>query len=95
MAGPIYAEILSGTKTRASHEQLADLLEGLNRIPEPPDAWEQVALARFTLAREGFQASLVDLLIAVVAASAGHSILTRDHDFERIVRVIPFELEVF
>ena len=93
--GGVYAEVLSGTASRADFELLGGLLEGLEWIPEPANLWERVAEARFTLARRGFQAAILDLIIAFCALDAGHTLLTRDRDFARIQTVLPFELDVF
>jgi predicted nucleic acid-binding protein len=57
--------------------------------------WERVAEARFTLARRGFQAAILDLIIAFCALEASHTLLTRDRDFATIQTVLPFELDVF
>lgn len=94
-AGAVYAEVLSGTASRGDFDLLSGLLHGLEWLPEPRDLWERVAEARFTLARRGFQAAIVDLVIALCALEARHTLLTRDRDFTRIRTVVPFELEVF
>jgi predicted nucleic acid-binding protein len=95
LIGPVYAELLSGTKTRASFDELRELLQGLDWLDEPDDVWDQVVQARFTLARQGEQVAIVDLIIALTAAAAGYSIVTRDGDFKRIARVVSFEIVVF
>jgi hypothetical protein len=93
VCGPIVAEVLSGTRTRAEFARLKAAFEGLALLPDPPDPWPRVAEARFALARRGTQAGLVDLLIAIAAAGSNHVLLTRDSDFRRIAAVVPFELE--
>lgn len=93
--GPIYAELLSGAQSRPVFHQLALLLRSLDMLAPPAAAWQQVAEARFALARQGSQIHLVDLLIAVTALQAGHSLLTRDRDFAVIARVVPVEVDVF
>ena len=93
--GPIYAEVISEAKERPGFERLGRLFRSLPWLVPPASAWEQVAGVRFTLARQGVQAHLVDLLIAVTALEAGHSVLTRDRDFEVIARVLPVEVVVF
>lgn len=95
IAGAVYAEVLSGTASRADFELLGRLLEGLEWLPEPANLWERVAEARFTLARRGFQAAILDLIIAFCALEASHILLTRDRDFSRIQTVLAFELELF
>jgi predicted nucleic acid-binding protein len=95
IAGAVYAEVLSGTASRGDFELLDGLLRGLEWLPEPANLWERTAEARFTLARRGFQTAILDLIIALCALEASHTLLTRDRDFTRIQTVLPFELEVF
>lgn len=95
VAGPIMAEVLSGAGSRAEFDHLKDLLEGLERLADPPDLWDRVAEARYALARKGHQASLVDLAIALACLDGGHTLVTRDRDFRAIRRVLPLELEAF
>jgi predicted nucleic acid-binding protein len=93
VCGPIVAEVLSGTRTRADFARVKAAFEGLALQPDPIDAWPRVGEARFALARRGTQAALIDVLIALTAADANHALLTRDSDFRRIAAVIPVELE--
>ena len=95
IAGPVAAEVLSGARTRAEFDLLRRILHGLDRLPEPESVWDRVAEHRFSLARQGCQASLVDLVIALSALDAGHSLLTRDVDFRRIQKVVPVEIAIF
>lgn len=93
VCGPIVAEVLSGARTRADFVKVKSAFEGLDLLPDPPDAWLRVGEARFALARRGTQAALIDILIALTAAEASHALLTRDSDFRRIAAVVPVELE--
>lgn len=95
ISGAVYAEVLSGTASRGEFDLLSRLLQGLDWLPEPPDLWERIAQARFALARRGFQAALLDLIIAFCTLEARHKLLTRDRDFARIQTVVPLELDVF
>ncbi len=95
ITGPVFAEVLSGARRPADFDLLNRLLRGLDRLSEPEALWDRVAEHRFALARRGYQASLVDLTIALAALDSGHTLLTRDRDFRRIQAVIPAELEVF
>ena len=95
LTGPVFAEVLSGARTRADFDLLNRLLRGLDRLREPESLWERVAEHRFALARRGYQASLVDLTIAMAALDAGHTLLTRDLDFRRIQAVVAAEVEIF
>lgn len=92
VCGPVLAEVLSGARSRSEFETLQSAFEGVDLLPDPPDAWPRIAEARFALARRGTQAALVDLLIALTAAEARHTLLTRDADFERIAAVLPVDL---
>lgn len=92
VCGPVLAEVLSGARTRAEFERLRSAFEGVDVLPEPPDSWPRIAEARFALARRGTQAALVDLLIALTAAEARHTLLTRDTDFARIASALPVDL---
>ncbi len=92
--GPIRAEVLSGARSRADYEYLRGLFDGLVAVPDPPALWERVSEYRFTLARGGFQAEIVDLAIAVATSARGFRLLTRDRDFERIRAVVPIELDL-
>ncbi len=74
---------------------LKELAEGLETLPDPARIWPRVADYRFTLARGGFLAGLLDLVIAVTALDAAMPLLTRDRDFERIRKVVPIELDLF
>ena len=95
VSGPIVAEVTAGARTPAIFQQLRARLGALTMLEPPPDVWERVAAARFSLARHGTQAHMVDLLIAMTASTAGHALLTRDRDFTGIARVLPLDVELF
>jgi predicted nucleic acid-binding protein len=93
--GPIAAEVLSGVPSRKDFDLLKRLFHGLDWLADPLSLWDRVAEHRFLLARAGYQASLIDLAIALTAGDAGQTLLTRDADFRTIRTVIPIELQVF
>jgi predicted nucleic acid-binding protein len=95
ITGIVLAEVLSGARDRPAFLRLERLLEALPFLREPAGVWLRVAETRFTLARGGYQAAITDLVIAIVAFDAGHTLLTRDRDFERIRAVVPLDLIVF
>ena len=95
ICGPVSAELLSGARTSGEYAILKELGEGLDWLPDPAGAWNRVADYRFALARAGFLAGLVDILIAITAFDAGLTLLTRDRDFARIRTVVPIELDLF
>jgi len=91
----IAAEVVSGARTRATFDDLASRFRALSTLPEPRDAWPRVAMLRFSLARQGCQAHLIDLIIALSAADAHHRLLTRDRDFVTIAKAASLDLELF
>lgn len=95
ICGAVHAEVLSGAKDRALYDRLALLFDGLTYFETGDAAWQKVGELRFLLARQGTQAHLVDLLIAVTAMEHGASLLTRDRDFARIAKVLPVTLKIF
>ena len=95
VSGPIIAEVTSGALTLASFTLVKARLGSTVSLSDPKDLWDRVADARFALARQGVQANLVDLMIAVTAHVHNHKLLTRDKDFSAIVRVIPLDLETY
>lgn len=90
--GLIRAEILSGARSDRDYRALRLGLSALPDAPDPPQPWERVALARYRLARQGFQASLADLLVAATASYHGLAVFTLDAAFSRIRSVMPLEL---
>lgn len=93
--GMIVAEIASGARTRAELDTLRQHLGALPELASPSDLWGRVAETRFALARQGVQAHLVDLAIAITASASGHRLLTRDRDFVAIGRATTLELDLF
>lgn len=93
--GPIIAEVASGARTLGAFNQVRAKMSAARLLTAPPDLWGRVAEARFHLARQGFQAHLVDLAIAVTANLSGHTLLTRDKDFVAIARAVPVDLELY
>jgi tRNA(fMet)-specific endonuclease VapC len=95
ITGPIAAEVLSGARTRSEYELLKRRFRGVQWVPDAEMLWLRAAEHRFALARNGFEAGLIDLVIALAAFDARDGLLTRDRDFERIRTVIPIELDLF
>lgn len=91
----IAAEVVSGARTRAVFDELALRFAALPAIGEPPRAWPRIAAVRFALARRGHQAHLIDLAIALAAAEARHTLLTRDRDFDVIAPLVGLDLDRF
>ena len=95
ICGPVEAELLSGARTSREFAALKALAEGLEAVPDADRMWARVRDYRFALARGGFLAGLIDLVIAATAFDAGLPLLTRDRDFQRIRTVVPIELDLF
>ena len=86
---PIRVEVLSGAPNKREFERLRDLFVSLIEFELPHDVWTRMEEHRFTLARRGYAASLIDLLIALTAQQRQASVWTLDEDFEHIATVIP------
>lgn len=90
--GLIRAEILSGANSHADYRRLGDSFSALVLLSDPPDLWNQIAQARYHLARRGFQAAIADMVVAVTASHYGKEVLTLDAAFHRIKTVVPFKI---
>lgn len=88
--GPIRAEVISGAKTRREFQRLRDLFTAIRDLPPPEAIWNVIEAHRFTLARRGYQASLVDVWIALTAHTHEAALWTLDEDFQHIATVVPF-----
>ena len=93
--GPVYAEILSGARNKATLEDIKWQFRGIAWVMAHEPVWERTAETRFALARFGRSCAIVDVMIALAAADSGVRLLARDRDFRRIVGVLPLDLEVF
>lgn len=89
---PIFAEVVSGARSRREFARLLSAMSTLPHPAEPDDLWGRIADARFRLKRKGTRAAIVDLWIAVAASLSGLPLLTLDSDFDRIGVAVPIEL---
>lgn len=92
MHGLVRAEILSGTRSPAEYRGLRRTLDALPSVGDPPALWDIVARARWRLARNGFQASVADLVVAATASYHRKTLLTLDDGFTRIRQALPLKL---
>ncbi|MBI3299708.1 MAG: PIN domain-containing protein [Elusimicrobia bacterium] len=92
MTGLVQAEILSGAVSPRQFAALRDYLSAFDSLPDPPDLWPRVGAVRFRLARRGFQASIADIVIGVVAHCYRASLFTKDAHFASIAKVLPLRL---
>ncbi len=88
----IVVELLSGARNEPEYRMLEDRLAGLPRLEIPTGFWGKVAWARFRLARGGYQASVPDVSIAVIARHYGCSLLTLDRPLTRIAKSLSVKL---
>lgn len=88
--GLIKAEVLSGARNEKEFHRLAEGLDALPLLSDPPNLWDLVGQARYQLARKGHQCAIADLVIAVNAHFFGKYLYSLDSDFRRIQTVIPF-----
>jgi predicted nucleic acid-binding protein len=86
----IRVELLSGARTEPEYRRLEDDLAGIPILSIPEAFWNQVAYARFQLARKGIQASIPDVSIAVLARHYGCPLLTGDRLLATMASVIHF-----
>lgn len=91
----VTAEVISGTRSRAAFDEIRGHFAALPSLPAPEDLWPRVAELRFTLARRGTHAHLIDLAIASIAVHASHRLLSRDRDFTSIAQLTGLDLELF
>jgi predicted nucleic acid-binding protein len=89
--GVIRAELLSGAASEAHYRMLESRLLSAPILDDAPDLWERTAWARFRLARNGHQASLLDICIAVTAHYHRVRLWSNDRQFSAIQKVVPFK----
>ena len=87
---PIRAEVVSGAKTEGEFRQIRDLFSGLQVLESSQEVWDRLEAARFTLARRGIQASLIDLMIGSLSQIYHVPLWSLDKDFDRIRPVLSF-----
>ena len=90
--GLVRAEVLSGALSARDYRRLGEGFSAVTTLADPPNLWDLVGRARYRLARQGFQASIADLVVATVASYHHRKLFTLDQDFGRIRKVLAFEL---
>ena len=91
MNGIIRAELLSGARSESEYRFLEGRLVSVPVLAAPETLWDDVAWARFRLARLGFQEGLMDIAIACYARHHHAPLWTSDKQFTPIHKVIPFK----
>jgi predicted nucleic acid-binding protein len=85
--GPVTAEILSGADREVS-ERMWATLSSLPWAELASAGWREVGEVARNLRQRGEALPLTDLVIAVAAVRAGHTLWSLDSDFERIAPVL-------
>ena len=89
----IKAEILPGARTPRHFRELKEYFDAIPLVEDPISLWDDVTDAQFRLKRRGINGmSIPDLIIAVVAMAADKAVMTKDHDFRLMKRVLPIRL---
>jgi predicted nucleic acid-binding protein len=88
---PVVMELLAGPTAPAAVARLEKLVGGLPLIPVDALADYRTAAAAFRAVRVGGNTvrSLVDCLIAAVAARTGTTLVHQDRDYELLAAVLP------
>lgn len=87
ICGPVLAELLAGAG-EAQREAIVGTVGGLAMTELDRHSWEEVGGLAARLRRSGQTLPLTDLVIAVAATRAGHTLWSLDSDFERIAPVL-------
>jgi len=90
--GIIALELLNGAKGLKDTEILHDAFDAMQCIKEKEKTFFDAGKMGYGLARKGFTAGTVDLLIAQTAIENNVAILTRDRHFEEIAVHIELKL---
>ena len=86
---PIQAEVVSGAQTARAFHDLRGRFGALANLELPSQLWSHLEEHRFALARRGYQASLIDLMIALTSQTHHVPLWTLDKGFQFIASVIP------
>lgn len=84
--GIIALELLNGAKGPKDMDTLFDAFDAMQRIDEKDTTFFDAGRMGYELARKGFTANTVDLLIAGIAVENGLSLMTLDKHFEAIAK---------
>jgi len=81
----VIAELAPAAPTRRKYEEILDSLRALPVLGDPPDIWERVMEAGFSLRRKGVNGvGIPDLLIAAVAGFHKVPVFSKDRHFAAI-----------
>jgi predicted nucleic acid-binding protein len=94
ICGPVRAEILRGAR-KAEAPQIMEAFAALRHLESVEDDWLTVEQKARTLADDGHNVPLLDLLIAAIAHRRGTVLAHKDAHFHTIAQVLPVRLHNF
>ncbi|OGS51305.1 MAG: hypothetical protein A3K65_02790 [Euryarchaeota archaeon RBG_16_68_12] len=98
LSTPVLYEIISGflfTRSRSEATAFRALAARFGVLPFDEPAATKAAEIRAELMRLGRVKSHVDVMIAGVAAAGGHTLVTRDRDFQDIAETVGLVREAY
>lgn len=91
ITGPIWIELIQGTRTMEEKEEVKKWITGIHWFPVTDVLWDKAAEMSFGLRRKGITTSAIDILIATVAIEYDCLLLHKDSHFELIARHSPLK----
>jgi len=91
ITGPIWIELIQGTRTMEEKEEVKKWIKGVHWLPVTEVLWDKAAEMSFGLRRKGITTSAIDTLIATVAIEYDCLLLHKDSHFELIARHSPLK----
>lgn len=84
MVGPVYAELLQGTRTQREFDILLSRLDALDYLEANPQTWQLVADIRRHLGKRGCMIGFSDTITGALSIQYDLPLFTLDGHFERI-----------
>jgi len=94
ICGPVRAEVLRGART-GEVSKIADAFAALPHLEPIEEDWSTVEQKVKSLADDGHNLPLLDLLIAALACRCGATLAHKDTHFQIISQVLPIHLHSF
>ena len=84
MVGPVFAELLQGSRTQREFDTLHSRLAALDYLEADRQTWQTVARIRRHLSERGAQIGFSDTITAALAIQHDIPLYTLDGDFKRV-----------
>lgn len=84
IVGPVYAELLQGSRTQKEFDTLIGRFSALNYLEVDDDTWQIVAQIRRHLGRKGEQIGFADTITAALSIQHDIPVYSLDGDFDRV-----------